>query len=186
MTTGVQLELTKLGGAVSAQSEMSDEDKSSNGWNEHIQVGDINPEYSHIPNQNAGRHQSLSSEPTKAPEYDTVPTNSAPPLPNPRRTVANPVYETRGNTFTHPTTLDHHQQPRFMGETEIEPDYKERNPMKCFLLTCLAILVAAGLALAITAVALVLLMWFGVHVPGCPASPTSSTAVREQNCSCTG
>ena len=179
-------ELNRLVSTPSTVSGMSDTGMSSNGWNGGIQVGNMNPEYQTLSEKgNHMRHPSVSTDTTKQAEYDVVPDTSAhhpPPLPGPRRVTTNPVYETRGSTFSHPVTLDHRQQPRYTGETEMEPDYKEGNPRRRCLLVCLSILVAVGLILSLAAVALVLLMWFGAYVPGCP--PMAAETVVEANCSC--
>lgn len=164
---------------------MSDTAMNTNGWGDGgIQVGNINPEYQVVPEQaeNHVRQLSVSTDTTRPPEYDLVQNGPIPPpLPGPRRVTSNPVYETRGSTFSHPATLDHHQHSRYTGETEMEPDYKEGNPKKRCLLVFLSILVAVGLLMALAAVTLVLLMWFGVHVPRCSVS---SQTVTGNNCSC--
>ena len=182
---GSGFELNRLVSTPSTVSGMSDGMSSNGVWNGGIGVGDMNPEYQMVSEKsNHIRHPSVSTDTTKQAEYDVVPDNSVhhpPPLPGPRRNTTNPVYETRGNTFSHPATLNS-RQPRYAGETEIEPDFKEEgNPRRRCLLVCLSILVAVGLILSLAAVALVLLMWFGVYVPGCPMT---ETVVQSNNCSC--
>ena len=143
------------------------------------------PEYQVVPeNSNHARQPSVSTQA----EYDVVPDKSdhPPPLPGPRLVTTNPVYETKGNTFSHPATLTHRQDPPCTKDRESELDYKEGTVWRPCMLICLSVLVAVGLVLAVAAVSLVLVMWFGVHVPGCPeVVPTMEPVTgNNSNCSC--
>ena len=137
-------------------------------------------EYQTVP-ENHVREPSVSTQA----EYDVVPDKSdrpPPPLPGPRQVTTNPVYETKGNTFSHPATLKHRQDPPYSKDAaDSEPDYKEGDTWKRCTLISLSILVVVGLLMAVASVCLVLVMWFGAHVPGCPEVAESTT---ENNCTC--
>ena len=110
--------------------------------------------------------------------YDSVPGEKQrpPPLPEARKTTSNTMYATRGDTL-HPTsTMLEMNPPDYSSDgLEAEIDYMSS---KCLRVTCLSILVMISLFLAIVAVVLVLLLWFGVYGPttaACSSSgPTNS------------
>ena len=88
-----------------------------------------------------------------------------PPLPGTRQTTSNTLYASRGDTIQHPnaaTTLDVQAPPYSPDGLEADAEYVSS---KCLRITCLSILVVVSLFLAIVAVVLVMLLWFGVYVP---------------------
>ena len=111
--------------------------------------------------------------------YDCVPgnpqekINSPPPLPDTRRVTPNALYASRGDTL-HPQTME---KPTFTNEVEPEIEYNDGNSSSCFRVCLLAFLVIVSLFLAIVAVILVMILWFGVYTPeaNCSSEMTAST-----------
>ena len=117
------------------------------------------------------------------------------PAPPPgRRTTTNVIYEPSSGTL-HPQTMSRSGYSN--GEVEPEMDYEEATS-SCLRICLLSILVVVSLFLAIVAVVLVLLLWFGVTNPQeCPtttapvvmtSSVGSGTAASStgSSCSCEG
>jgi hypothetical protein len=129
-------------------------------WNGQL-VPSENPSYSSYNQPDMLDHTSSDRM------YDIVPgeKESRPPLPEPRKTTSNSLYATRGDTIHHPhaaSTLDSHVISYSPEGLEADED---SNSSKCLRITCLSILVAISLFLAIVAVILVMLLWFGVYIP---------------------
>ena len=111
--------------------------------------------------------------------YDSVPgnpqekVNSPPPLPDTRRVTPNALYASRGDTL-HPQTME---KPTFTNEVEPEIEYNDGNSSSCLRVCLLSFLVVVSLFLAIVAVILVMILWFGVYTPeaNCPNEMTAST-----------
>lgn len=106
--------------------------------------------------------------------YDIVQGEKPPRLPDARQTTPNTLYISRGETLSHPTTTLEMQSPSADNAAEVDVDYVSS---KCLRVLCLSILVVVSLFLAIVAVVLVMLLWFGVYTPDytCPtvSSPTT-------------
>ncbi len=111
------------------------------------------------------------------------------PLPPPgRRTTTNTIYEPSAGTLGHPQTLSRGYSN---GEGEHEAEYDEEESSSHCVRTCLlSLFVIVSLFLAVIAVVLVLLLWFGVIDPTvCPtAAPlvvtSESSATDSPACSC--
>ena len=106
--------------------------------------------------------------------YDVVPGEKPPRLPDARQTTPNTLYASRGETLSHPTATLEMQPYSTDNAAEVDVDYVSS---KCLRVLCLSILVVVSLFLAIVAVVLVMLLWFGVYTPDytCPtiSSPTT-------------
>ncbi|XP_003382989.1 PREDICTED: uncharacterized protein LOC100632103 isoform X2 [Amphimedon queenslandica] len=132
--------------------------------------------------QNGAPSDVHSLDPTSVgtPVYDSVPGEKQrpPPLPEARKTTSNTMYATRGDTL-HPTsTMLEMNPPEYSSDgLEAEIDYMSS---KCLRVTCLSILVMISLFLAIVAVVLVLLLWFGVYGPAAEACSSSGTSNSNQ------
>lgn len=120
--------------------------------------------------------------------YDVVPGDKhgapPPPLPEARKTTPNTMYATRGETLHPNTTLEKNMTAAY-SQDGIEADIDHMSS-KCLRVTCLSILVVASLFLAIVAVVLVLLLWFGVYVPQATTAATSCSGSNSAGQGLTG
>ena len=137
----------------------------------------MNPTYQGINDQSNSIDPSVNER-----MYDFVPGNQEKgPLENPaphpppgRRTTTNTIYESSCGTL-HPQTLPIGYSN---GEVEPEVEYEEESSAGCVRTCVLSLLVVVSLFLAVVAVVLVLLLWFGVIDPSqCPAE--ASTVATE-------
>ena len=96
-----------------------------------------------------------------------------PPLPEARKTTFNTMYATRGDTL-HPTSTKINSRDRLGAKI----DYMS---IKCLRVTYLSIFVVISLFLAIVAVVLVLLLWFGVYGPTAETCSSSKLYASKSN-----
>ena len=109
--------------------------------------------------------------------YDVVPGEKSSHLPDPRQTTPNTLYASRGETLSHPTATLEMQSYSADNTAEVDVDYVSS---KCLRVLCLSILVVVSLFLAIVAVVLVMLLWFGVYTPDYTCPTTSSPTTQPQ------
>ena len=111
--------------------------------------------------------------------YDIVSGEKPPRLPDARQTTPNMLYASRGETLSHPTTTLEMQPYSADTAAEVDVDYVSS---KCLRVLCLSILVVVSLFLAIVAVVLVMLLWFGVYTPDytCPTVSSPTTQPQPQ------
>lgn len=154
-----------------------------------------------------GSDQKPHPQPTSNEQmYDIVPggqnahvkqeTISEKPAPPPdRRVTTNTIYEPSSGTV-HPQTLP--TGYTLNGDTDVETEFVDDSSSSCLRTVCLSLMVGVSLFLAVIAVALVLLLWFGVIDTSTPDCPTSSETITmttsppvvteplEGSCSCSG
>ena len=84
------------------------------------------------------------------------------------------MYATRGETLHPNTTLNMSTNPPDYTSDGLEAEIDMSS--KCLRVTCLSIFVMVSLFLAIVAVVLVLLLWFGVYTPNTNCTVSSGTS----------